>query len=65
MKAPEAIEQLVSACDSLMGELAGKRAADWGLINSALINGKLILKDWYARKHKAKTRNIRYGKAPK
>ena len=27
-----------------MGELAGKRPADWGLINDAMINGKRIIK---------------------
>lgn len=33
----EIIKELVTACGSLMSELAGEKAANWGLINNALV----------------------------
>lgn len=39
----EVIKKLVAACESLLSEMSREKAADWGLINDALVAARKAL----------------------
>lgn len=51
MKEIEVIKMLLDACSSLMDELGGSKAADWGLINNALVEGERLVIKHERRSH--------------
>ena len=45
MKTVDVVTDLIAACSSVMGELVGKSATDWDLVNTALINGQKFVEN--------------------
>jgi len=37
------IQDLIKACETLMDEVVGKKATDWGIVNDALFNAERYL----------------------